>query len=424
MKHIINKFSWILVFSTLLYACTEQEDVDFSKPLIGNVLIKDVITDMTLDQGEYKLYGRVIVREGATLTLNAGVIIKAAHQDTFKTWANKDNPKVPTIAYLLVEKGGKLIVNGTASQPVVFTSDSLKAGSWGGIIINGEAPIAQEEKTSVSGVFPYGGDKATDNSGSIKYLRIEYAGAKRSSRYDTGYPGSDNIDAFNLNGVGSETIVENVQVYKCSGKGVVINGGTVNLRKILVKGSVKTMYYWSYGWTGKGQFWTGQRNFEEVEGLADNTSFVGASSGVTEELPLYSNPTISNVTLIGNETGNNLIKFLSKAKGKMYNFVLADQTKTCVNVSGTSTVDLVNSGELVFGYTSVSNVGDNSYSKGIEEKFEEDENYIVEEVNFENGIVGSTLNGLDVSLQDSWFESTTYKGAVSADNDWTEGWTK
>ncbi len=395
MKKLIYKFTWGVLLSVLLLSCTEKEELDFSAP-VTKFIKGNIVEDMTIDAGEYKLFGGVKVKEGVTLTINKGVTIKAVDAKY-----NGDY-----IACLLVEKGAKLKVNGTADQPVVFTSDTTKAGSWGGIIICGDAPVSGEYKTEYKDL-PYGGEVANDNSGSIQYLRIEYAGTKCPY-------------ALELSGVGSETLIENVQVYKCSNKAFGFNGGTVNAKNLLISGCKGTMFYWNYGWSGKGQYWFGQRDLEEVTGFQSSTALVGNHDKAET---LVSNPTISNVTILGNENSKNLIKLLNNTKGKLYNFILKDQAQTCINVSGTGTINLVNEDELVFQYVSVSNVGKNVYSKGIEsgKKFEEDANYVEEEIDF-NGYVGTTSNGYDLSVEDNWFDQTDYKGAVSPNNNWTTGW--
>ena len=132
---------------------------------IGGTLTEDLI----LESGtEYKLTSALIVSDGLTLTINPGVVVRAT------TGAD---------VYVAILQGGTILAEGTSSNPIVFTSDSAtpNAGDWGGLILLGKAPInsvAGGDATSTSeiGGLPYGGSVSDDNSGIIKYLRIEYSG--------------------------------------------------------------------------------------------------------------------------------------------------------------------------------------------------------------------------------------------------------
>ena len=149
---------------------------------------------MNLDANkEYHLTGTLNVPAGATLNIPAGTVIKAA-----QGFSN----------YIIVEQGGKIYANGTADKPIVFTADSEDAtsGYWGGLIINGKAPITGggTAGTEVSTNIPYGGDDAADNSGVIKYVELWYTGAKSSADIEH--------NGLTLNGVGNGTEIDNVYI--------------------------------------------------------------------------------------------------------------------------------------------------------------------------------------------------------------------
>src|SRR5690606_26861527 len=110
-----------------------------------------------------------------------------------------------TDIYILVEKGGKLIADGTASKPIVFTSNaaSPKQGDWGGIILNGKAPLSRKEGavsdagTEINNKIKFGGDDVNDNSGILNYVKIEYTGARIDQKAEH--------NGLTLNGVGKGT---------------------------------------------------------------------------------------------------------------------------------------------------------------------------------------------------------------------------
>jgi hypothetical protein len=185
----------------------------------------------------YILKGKVVVDEGITLTIEPGTIIKGAEGQETQASA------------LVVDQGGKLIANGTAEKPIIFTSvlDNIKpgqksgtnldiedAGLWGGVIVLGRAPIsvsgdvqtAQIEGIPANEPFgQYGGNVANDNSGSLKYISIRHGGVTI---------GQDNeINGLTLGGVGSGTVIENIEIIANQDDGIEWFGGTVNTKNVL-----------------------------------------------------------------------------------------------------------------------------------------------------------------------------------------------
>src|SRR5690606_5537050 len=126
---------------------------------------------IVLESGVYKLTGPLIVENGGKLTIKAGVIVEAT--------AFKDGEE---IRYIATAQGGQIFVEGTATKPVVMTATNKVQSSWGGLVLCGKAPINKGTTATaeVSGLT-YGGTLANDNSGSIKYLRIEYSGYSYSA---------------------------------------------------------------------------------------------------------------------------------------------------------------------------------------------------------------------------------------------------
>lgn len=186
----------------------------------------------------YVLSNKVVVDNGVTLTIEAGTIIKGrAGQGTLAS-------------ALVVSRGGKLIAEGTASNPIIFTSESdnialgEKVGTnltkndnklWGGIIILGDAPISAENgdtETNIEGIPAedgyglFGGSNAAHNGGILKYVSIRHGGITIGE--------GNEINGLTLGGVGTGTVIENVEVYATLDDGIECFGGTVNVSKILI----------------------------------------------------------------------------------------------------------------------------------------------------------------------------------------------
>src|SRR5690606_3426819 len=210
-------------------------------------------------------------------------------------------------------------VQGTASSPVVFTSAKQTPGAWGGLVLCGAAPINKGETAkSEVGDLDYGGSDANDNSGSVKYLRIEYSGFA--------YNSDKEFNGLSLFGVGKGTVIENVQVHEGSDDGFEWFGGTVDAKNLIVTNYASEvgddLFDWTEGWNGNGENWYGIRTNNGNRGIeADNNSNDHLASPV-------SNPTIKNLTLIGNGDAGSpepqALKLRVGTKGSFENVVLAN----------------------------------------------------------------------------------------------------
>lgn len=168
-----------------------------------------------MKKGTYLLKGWVYIADGAELTIEPGTIIKGDKQ---------------TKAALIAERGGKLIAKGTATEPIVFTSEeaagSRKPGDWGGIILCGKAKNNQTEQQIEGGPrTKHGGADDADNSGALSYVRIEFAG----------YPFQKDkeINGLTLGSVGSGTEIDHVQVSYSNDDSFEWFGGTVNCKYLV-----------------------------------------------------------------------------------------------------------------------------------------------------------------------------------------------
>jgi hypothetical protein len=212
------------------------------------------LTTQTLDAANpYLLVGQVFIPTGVTLTIPAGTVIKGDKA---------------TKAVLVVQPGGKLVAEGTSTNPIVFTSNQSVGerdrGDWGGIVVLGNAFVNSASKPSIEGISPaqnYGNSiaenatpstNATENSGSLKYVRIEYAGVELTPNNET--------NSLTLGAVGNGTTVEFVQVSFGGDDGFEWFGGTVNAKNLISLSTWDDDFDTDFGWSGNVQFGLVVRN--------------------------------------------------------------------------------------------------------------------------------------------------------------------
>ena len=180
----------------------------------------------------YLLMGNVYVTNKAKLTIEPGTVIIADAESK---------------ASLVITKGASILAEGTETDPIVFTSSKSirKAGDWGGILLLGEAPINKFGNVASvnfdldAGFSSYGGTNTASNSGILRYVRIEFAGAK--------VKGFGNFNALFLGGVGNQTIIENVMASNAGGDSFEVFGGDVNLNKLISYKCSSNDFKFNYG---------------------------------------------------------------------------------------------------------------------------------------------------------------------------------
>ena len=250
-------------------------------------------SNLTLDaNNNYIVDGSLVMASGTTLTIPEGMTIKA-------------DPSGSDV-YIAIAQGAKIIANGTAQKPIIFTSaaSSPQAGNWGGLILLGKAPTnavtGTATATSEIGGLPYGGNVSNDDSGSLKYVRIEYSGASADAA-------SEN-NGLSLYGVGSGTAIEYVQIVAGKDDGIEFFGGTVNASFLSVINAEDDSIDWTEGYSGTltniyiqhiqnpTVTFCSDKAFE-CDGF--NPTFGNNSSPI-----YYSNPKVNNVTIISAAPGS------------------------------------------------------------------------------------------------------------------------
>lgn len=271
---------------------------------------------------KYMISGGVFVDGGATLTIEAGTTVYAADDNT--------------TPFLAVQRGAKINAVGTANNGILFTSmkSNPQAGDWGGIIINGRAPINNGvDPIGEGNTGAYGGTVANDNSGIMQYVRLEFGGKQLTA--------DNELNGFSLCGVGSGTTLDHLEAFKCADDGFEFFGGTVSLNYAISIGSGDDSFDWTYGWSGVGSNWiaiqdgTGDRGLE-----GDNNSSNNAASP-------FSNPTLSNIYLKGNGVSAGTVgaKLREGMKANIQNIEIID-FKTGIEIEHDVTLTNVIAGTL------------------------------------------------------------------------------
>ncbi|MGG7033741.1 MAG: T9SS type A sorting domain-containing protein [Flavobacterium sp.] len=257
----------------------------------------DITANITTDThwttgNTYYLKNQIYVKNNATLTIDPGVIIRADH--------------TATGAGLFVTKGSKVIAIGTAERPIVFTSDKApgkrQKGDWGGIILLGKATInINNGYNNIEGISPsrdteYGGGLTpddNDNSGVLKYVRIEFAGYV--------YATNQEINGLTFGAVGRGTTIDYVQVSHSNDDSFEWFGGTVNCKHLVAFRGLDDDFDTDNGFSGDVQFCLGIRDpqisdnplISTSEGFESDNNYEGSSAWP------YTSAIFSNCTMIG-----------------------------------------------------------------------------------------------------------------------------
>lgn len=374
------------------------------------------------------LRGAVFVQEGATLNIQAGTTVIG---------------ESGSVGTLIVERGGRLNAIGTATQPIVFTSDQpvgeRARGDWGGIILNGRAPVNLEggegEGEADTGV--YGGDDPNDNSGSLVYVRVEFAGTEFSP--------DNELNGIAFQGVGRGGRYEFIQVHMNKDDAVEFFGGTADIKHAIASNAGDDSFDWTFGWRGRAQFLAvTQRGDDADAGIeADSNEF-------NNELLPRSAPTIYNVTFCGDPDRNEGpesargVLLRRGTAGEFRNFIIQGFKNVGLEVNGSSSLREANAGSLIVGNGVIFNTGANGTTYGAATTIPLFNSRFPNVRLGQNPGIGNchnheapdflptgvaTLAGGQLAPatppNDGFFEVTTYIGAFSPDPElnWAAGWT-
>ncbi len=372
----------------------------------------------------YVISGTVTVDSGAVLTIPAGTRLVG---DT-----------IARPSALVIRRGARIVANGTAAEPIVFTSQKPAGrrarGDWGGLVINGRSNCNFTVPCSGEGsAGTYGGNVPQDSSGVLRYVRIEYAGFEVSP--------NNELNGLTLNGVGSRTVIENVQVHFGNDDGIEWFGGTVNVKYAIVTGADDDQFDYSTGWQGKGQFWIAQ-----TDTTRGDKGFEVDNNETTFTAQPFTDPMIYNVTLVG-RSGRGAANLTAAGlhlrrgtRGQLYNAIVTG-FNAAVDIDDQVTVDNCTAGTLrvsntiLFGNTATDDAdGDvfeatcrNSATWGMTVAAANPLNAAATNLdapNFTPASAAAVTGAAAVPAGDAFFSAVDYIGAVApTGTPWYQGWT-
>lgn len=363
-----------------------------------------------LSQGRsFQLSGGYTVENGGTLIIEPGVTVKAVKDDA------------PD--YILIAQGGYIDAQGTADNPIVMTADTgneqLKDAGWGGIHICGKAHTNRGEGTnSEIGGSPYGGNDEADNSGILRYIRLEYTGFALDPEHEA--------NGLSLYGVGNGTTIDHIAVYKGGDDGIEFFGGSVNVKYAVVIDCEDDSFDWTEGWNGKAQFLVASQ--ANTSGAKDDGDCLMEcdNNGDNATLTPISHPILSNLTLIGNnsEAGNRGIRLRAGTEVEIYNALITGKPHSItIETPETDASFTREDTPSVLAYVACSGdfYNEEENATYTEELFLANNNEQNANITFNDGFVGTVEGGIDPTTLDSFFEAASYKGAVETGAAWIDG---
>ncbi|MGB5386102.1 MAG: multidrug transporter [Eudoraea sp.] len=390
-----NKFLSLGIAAALLFACEKDNTPDIvindnsvtnitegggEPPAETTVNLSGVYTeDLVLDSEiDYVITGPVLMADGTTLTIPAGLTIKAQ--------------PVGVNAYIAIQQGAQINALGTASNPIIMTSNanSPSSGDWGGLVICGRAPInstpdgSEDTATSEVGGLSYGGNTPTDNSGNVQYIRIEYAGGA--------VDGNAELNGLSLYAVGSGTTIDYVEVFEGSDDGIEFFGGTVNASHIVIVNAEDDSMDWTEGYTGT------LTDVYVQHGVSHDKAFEcdGYNTDFSNEAGYYSAPNVTNLTVVGANDASEAIRLRAGTQGIFTNVVLNDFEE---------------------GFDCDGDTGDNPTGQGVL-----DGNLGVIDVTF-NNVTTKLKNDTGYTFTEADFISGDGNGTGTDVSAWGTGWT-
>lgn len=405
-------------------------------PSTTKVLVGSYERDITLTPGTYTIKGYVYFTSGTTLKIPAGTILKS---------------DVSQKGAIIIEKGAKIDAQGTVTDPIVFTSGKPAGqrarGDWGGIIILGNAPTnrpASPAPLIEGGVDRrYGGSTVNDNSGIMRYVRIEFAGIAAE-------PGSE-INGLTLGGVGVGTTLEYIQVSYGNDDAFEFFGGNVNLKNLVTYATSDDDLDFDFGYTGKIQYAVCQRRPEIADTDAGNGVEADNDGSGTTALP-YTRPVLSNITWIGPnddpntqanlnyanrwrrsvrfEVRNSILMGFPDGGFSMESAATANAYKSDTSVfannmvhalTGAYRVDAAAGGVISAAdvKTKAESAGTNTYTNPADIQLEAPFNW--DNPNYMPKAGSPALTGASFAGLDPFFTTVNFRGAFGTTN-WTTGW--
>jgi hypothetical protein len=340
MKKLLVLFASLTIFgcSKDLGGEVTPINVPTSTTLSGNITST---TTLTSDK-EWVLKGYVYVTDGAKLIIQPGTTIKS---------------DISEKGALCIERGAQIVAEGTATKPIIFTSGrpvgERTPGDWGGIVILGRAKTNRTSEPNIEGGIgrAFGGTNDLDNSGILKYVRIEYAGI-------AAMPNSE-INALTLGGVGSGTIIENVQTIYANDDAFEFFGGTVNAKNLYAFATADDDFDFDFGYTGTITNGVAKRDPQFVDNGDAGNGIECDNDGTGSSAQPFTHPKLFNMILVGPNVSTALsnhnlgLRFRRGTQFTMKNSVIWGWMKGGLSLESNETAQFVKDGVSVFENNSV-----------------------------------------------------------------------
>jgi hypothetical protein len=336
----------LVLFAILgLFSCQKElggDDAPINIPLT-TTLTGTINTTTTLTADKvWTLKGYVYVTDGAKLIIQPGTTIVS---------------DISEKGALCIERGAQIIAEGTATKPIVFTSGKAVGertpGDWGGIVILGRAKTNRTSEPTIEGGIgrAFGGTNDFDNSGVLKYVRIEYAGI-------AAMPNSE-INALTLGGVGSGTIIENVQTIYANDDAFEFFGGTVNAKNLYAFATADDDFDFDFGYTGTITNGVAKRDPQFVDSGDAGNGVECDNDGTGSSAQPVTHPKLFNMILVGPNVSTALanhnlgLRFRRATQFTMKNSVIWGWMKGGLSLESNETAQFVKDGVSVFENNSV-----------------------------------------------------------------------
>lgn len=396
----------------------DPENTTYATP---TTTVSTDITSNTTWSGVIKLENKVYVKNGATLTIEPGTVIRG----------DKNSQ-----GSLIITRGSKINAAGTASQPIIFTSNesvgNRAEGDWGGLVILGNAVNNQPGGVAnIEGIAPttdteFGGTDDTDNSGVLKFIRIEFAGIALQPNKE--------INGITFGSVGSATVVDHIQVSFSGDDSFEWFGGTVDAKYLVSYRGLDDDFDTDFGFRGRVQFGLIIRDSNISDAAGDSNAFesdndANGSTATPKTAPIFSNITIvgalgnGSVTLPAGEKFEKSFRLRRNTATSVFNSITTGWEKG-LSLEGTAVEDNVTAGDLVFANNILTNYATgtvaitaaNSFYSGFFGASNNDSTSTIAQVNWVNLFTNlgtapdARLNSGSVAATGASFTSSKFQG--------------
>ncbi len=323
--------------------------------------------------------------------------------------------------FLVVNRGSKIIANGTKEKPITFTSESdikdqkAKSGDWGGLVIAGNAHINSgnfdEEFEFSKRKIRFGGNIENDDSGILKYVVIKYAGAQVSKNKE--------LNGLSLGGVGSGTTIDYIEVYQGKDDGIELWGGCVNMKHILLIGNRDDSLDTDMGYNGYIQYLYAEKYF--VEASETGSGIESDNNEKKHSAKPITNPTLANFEFLGSNGSKYGIVIRGGSGYTLINGIVSgfDKAQLAIDDSATLAND-----KIFFQSVALAGSKENrdlyAADKGVTEA--DIERIFSKGKHCATNAYTTEASVINPSDYNAFFDKAPFVGAFEKNDDWRFGW--